>query len=367
MKVLLEYLGIKESGPILTLGIAKGFVENGHEVYIILSDKIENKTNWLEGFPRDRLFFINTTPKRNNLIYSTASFLHDCFLIKRKFRNIKFDCFITTFLVLGGWDKIICNLIKADRKFTLIHDPIPHSSMPEKESIKYRKLVKISNEIVVLTKKFIPIIESEYGFSLQRIHYMRHGKMNFLETKKQNIRGDIHKFTFLFFGRIDGYKGIDVLLDAYEVISKEYTDKVELRIAGNGDFSKYKNKFNLLMNKTLINRYIDDSEIPDLFSATGTILVLPYIDATQSGVTPLAFQFSVPVIASDTGGLKEQLFDGEVGSFFEAGDTNGLYKVMKQFLDNKKLYFEESERMKEYSEKLEWSSVIKEFVQSIWG
>lgn len=83
MKIILEYLGIKEAGPVLTYGIAKGFSDNGHEVYAVLSDEIENKKMWTETFSKDRLYFIKTTPKKNDIIHSTYSFIIDCFSIKK--------------------------------------------------------------------------------------------------------------------------------------------------------------------------------------------------------------------------------------------------------------------------------------------
>lgn len=367
MKVLLEYLGVKEAGPILTYGIAKGFMENGIDVYIILSDDIENKNLWISTFSNEKIYFIKSTPKKKRLISTTLSFARDCLLIKNKFNEINFDWVITTFLVLSGWDNIVCSLVKAKRKFTIIHDPIPHSSMPEVEANNYRKLVKRSEEIIVLTKKFIPVIETEYSFPKEKIHYMRLGRMTFAEGSLNGGINSIDSINFLFFGRIDGYKGLDVLLEAYELVSHKFGDSVELCIAGNGDFSKYQEKFSKLNNAILMNRYIDDNEIPVLFSKPGTVLVLPYIDATQSGVTPLAFQFAVPVIASDTGGLKEQLFEGEVGSFFNVGDYKQLYNEMLKFLNNHDLYIQEREKMKIYAKKLEWSEVIGEFIMQFRG
>lgn len=367
MRVLLEYLGVKEAGPILTYGMAKGFLENGIDVYMILSEEIENKNLWTSTFPKEKLFFLKTTPKKSRLIPTSLSFLKDCLSIKRKFHKKSFDLVITTFLVLSGWDRTICNLVKSKRRFTIIHDPIPHSSMPISEAKKYKKLVAQSKEIVVLTKKFIPVIETEYSYPKEKIHYMRLGRMTFTDYSNQNEDNSIRSIRFLFFGRIDGYKGINILLNAYELVSRDLGNSVELCIAGNGDFSIYQDKYSTLTNASLINRYIDDDEIPKIFSKPGTVLVLPYIDATQSGVTPLAFQFSVPVIASDTGGLKEQLFDGEVGSYFKVGDCEQLYKEMKKYADNHELYKQEQNKMNKYAHKLDWSVIIYEFLNHLRG
>lgn len=369
MKVLLEYLGIKEAGPVITIGMAKGFIDNGIDVYAILSSEIENKEEWKKILKSKHLFFIETTPKKRKIVTSSISFICDCIKIKQTFDKIRFDYVIKTFLVLGGWDSIVCKFIKSNRDFTIVHDPIPHSSMPIKDAQKYKKLICKSKEIIVLTKKFITVIEDEYNIPNNRIHYMKLGQMSFANSKEALINekndNDSCPVRFLFFGRIDGYKGIDVLLYAYKKIADDFPSKTQLVIAGNGDVTPYKETIAKISHVELVNRYIDDNEIPGLFLKPKTILVLPYKDATQSGVTPLAFQFLTPVIASDIGGLKEQLFDGNVGCFFEANNKDQLYEIMKKFVVNIDVYYGEQVKMKQYAKKLSWSEVVADLMNEI--
>jgi glycosyltransferase involved in cell wall biosynthesis len=62
--------------------------------------------------------------------------------------------------------------------------------------------------------------------------------------------------------------------------------------------------------------------------AMARFVVLPYRSATQSGVVPLAFAFGVPAIASATGGLVEQVIDGETGLLFAPGDVDALRALL---------------------------------------
>lgn len=89
-----------------------------------------------------------------------------------------------------------------------------------------------------------------------------------------------------------------------------------MTVAGSGDFSKYDSMFKELPQVDIVNRYIEDKEIDNYFSIPNTILVLPYLDASQSGVIPVALEYKIPIIASDAGGLKEQMNNGDFGLFF---------------------------------------------------
>ena len=116
-----------------------------------------------------------------------------------------------------------------------------------------------------------------------------------------------NKKTLLFFGLIRDYKGLDILIDAMNLLDDSY----QLIIAGEsyGSFEKYQNQIDNSYAKNRIkvfNRYIDDKDVPVLFSAAD-LLVLPYKSATQSGVIPVAYHFEIPTVATDVGGLKQTL------------------------------------------------------------
>jgi len=123
----------------------------------------------------------------------------------------------------------------------------------------------------------------------------------------QELELDPKKKTLLFFGLIRDYKGLDLLIDAMSLLDDSY----QLVIAGEcyGDFGKYRQAIDASPACSRIkamNRYISDDEVPQLFSAAD-LLVTPYRSATQSGVIPIAYHFDLPVLATDVGGLKENI------------------------------------------------------------
>ena len=248
------------------------------------------------------------------------------------------------------------------RKITICHDPIHHSGVKLIERILTTLYIKNSDEVIVLTKSFIPIVEKKFNLSPQHIHYMPHGRMSeyiihseTLPMIKENAQNTCN---FLFFGRIEKYKGLHILAKAYKQLSERYKN-ISLTIVGSGDFTEYEPAFKGLPHTTIINKYIADEDIGLYFSTPNTILVLPYLDASQSGVIPIALEYNVPIIASDTGGLKEQLNNGNIGFFCEANNADALEKQMEKCINHKEIIEEEKNKMKIFLRTLDWNIVTR--------
>lgn len=118
----------------------------------------------------------------------------------------------------------------------------------------------------------------------------------------------------LFFGLIRDYKGLDLLLEAW---AKWQPDGRKLLIAG--EFYTSREKYIELIERlglkdrvVLHDRFIADEDVRYYFSAADC-LVLPYRTATQSGVTQIAYNFSLPMVVTRVGGLPEIVPDGRVG------------------------------------------------------
>jgi glycosyltransferase involved in cell wall biosynthesis len=128
----------------------------------------------------------------------------------------------------------------------------------------------------------------------------------------------------LFVGRIQRYKGVGTLLEAYGSIATGI--RAPLVIAGAGSLTPDEMRRIADLGDgsvTVVNRWLSDTEIASLVAAA-RFVVLPYTSATQSGVIPLASAFGVPAIASDAGGLVEQVVDGRTGLLCRAGDVASL-------------------------------------------
>lgn len=118
----------------------------------------------------------------------------------------------------------------------------------------------------------------------------------------------------LFFGLIRDYKGLDLLLRAWAGLRPKGR-----RLIVAGEFYAPREKYVSLIDSlglrdevVLHDRFIADDDVRYYFSAADC-LVLPYRSATQSGVTQIAYNFSLPMVVTDVGGLPEIVPDGRTG------------------------------------------------------
>jgi glycosyltransferase involved in cell wall biosynthesis len=146
-----------------------------------------------------------------------------------------------------------------------------------------------------------------------------------LETGKKNL---------LFFGLIREYKGLDLLIDAMASLDSSY----QLIIAGEpyGSFDSYRKQIEASPARERIqvfDRYIGDEEVFRFFSAAD-LLVLPYRQATQSGVIPIAYHFETPVLATDVGSLRATLESPGTGRVCPADGASIAAGIEKMFAGN---------------------------------
>lgn len=103
----------------------------------------------------------------------------------------------------------------------------------------------------------------------------------------------------VFVGRLRTYKGIDLLLRAWPLVS---TPNANLLIAGHGRLGMSK----LPPAVTVRNEWLSDTQIESIIKSAD-VIVCPYTEASQSGIIPLAHASGIPVVVTPVGGLIEQI------------------------------------------------------------
>jgi glycosyltransferase involved in cell wall biosynthesis len=100
----------------------------------------------------------------------------------------------------------------------------------------------------------------------------------------------------LFFGSIWEYKGLQYLIQA-ELLLAKHLDHFKIVIAGTGEeFTKYRKQMVDLNHYEIMNEYIPDERVAELFQKASVVVL--HIEASQSGVVPLAFAFGKPVVVT---------------------------------------------------------------------
>ena len=219
-----------------------------------------------------------------------------------------------------------------------IHDLDPHSGSG------YGRLLYVWNNTIKRWADHILVHGETYrtrliaqGIAAHRVTYapLLHLFLNYESEKSLGERYTAEQLPpasadafALFFARLEAYKGIHVLIEAMREL-KETPGAAHVRIviAGNGDIGKLVTG-PLPDNVEVRNRLIADPEAIDLFSHC-SVVVLPYIDATQSALIAAAYYFGKPVMVTRVGALPEYVIEGETGRIIEPHDSKALADCLR--------------------------------------
>lgn len=142
--------------------------------------------------------------------------------------------------------------------------------------------------------------------------------------------------TILLFGRLGRYKGIEQIIEAAPLV-KASVPGLKIIIAGSAEgkedyFGDLRERMEGDPVFELHDRFIANEEVP-VFFQRASLVVLPYIEASQSGVISIAFAFGKPVVATSVGGIPEVMEDGRTGFLVPPGDhlalADGIIRILK--------------------------------------
>ncbi|GAB5404010.1 MAG: hypothetical protein Aurels2KO_22410 [Aureliella sp.] len=224
-------------------------------------------------------------------------------------------------------------VLKSLRKYPLVltvHNPVHHvgdvSSRRTPQwvmNLGYRQAL----EIIVHGQVLVDQLVSKLGIPREVIHVVPHVAMG--GRRPESVSQSSNRI--LFFGRIWRYKGLEYLIRAQPKITDAFPD-AKIVVAGVGEaFERYES---LMQNKDAFETHIykvSDNLREQLF-ADAAVIVLPYIAATQSGVVPIAFNHSKPVVATDVGALSEIVHDDETGILIPPGDSDAVADAVIRLL-----------------------------------
>lgn len=140
----------------------------------------------------------------------------------------------------------------------------------------------------------------------------------------------------LFFGRIWEYKGLEYLIKAEPLITAK-VPQARIVIAGTGeDFGRYRKMMTAADHFIVHNEYVSDQKRAELFRRAA-VVVLPYIEASQSFIISIAYRFGKPVVATTVGGLPEMVDHGRTGFLVPPRDSESLASAIVDLMRNEEM------------------------------
>lgn len=226
-----------------------------------------------------------------------------------------------------------------------------------------KKTINTANYLILLSNNSVRYFQERHtNYKAKTIMFRLGAHLPHVSEVAPEELSALESKYILFFGRVDKYKGIGRLCREYTAMDETLQEKVKLVVAGRGVFTEEESKY-IADNKNIIaiNRFITDEEMSWLMDHA-EIVTVPYIEASQSGVIPIAYHFGKAVIASDLPGLVENIRIGETGFIF---DSDAQLKQLLEEVANGNLRVDEDAVHSFYSETYNWEKNIKKLLDEI--
>lgn len=267
--------------------------------------------------------------------------------VGREIKKLKADIVVIRYWMpfmapcLGTLARII-RRNKKSKVIAITDNIIPHEKMPGGNLLS-SYFVKSCNGFIAMSRAVLSDLDT-FDKKRPRLYsphplYDNFGKKIPALLAKKHLNLDVDTSYILFFGFIREYKGLDLLIKAF-ADNRFRTLPVKLLVAGEFyiDGKPYLELIDKLGLKDLVvlhTEFIENSEIVYYFCASD-IVAQPYRDATQSGVTQIAYHFEKPMLTTNVGGLSEMVPDGKVG-YVVSPEVDEISEALLRFFNENKL------------------------------
>lgn len=231
------------------------------------------------------------------------------------------------------WFNFTLPLLRSYPLVLTIHDPRHHLGDTDGQKVPQWVMdfgFRRAAQLIVHGKPLGQVVVEQLGIPGDAVHVIPHIVLGD-DMAQSHVREEGN--LILFFGRIWGYKGLEYLIRAEPLITARLPE-ARIVIAGQGeDFSRYRRLMAHPENFLVYNEYISDDDRAELFRKA-SVVVLPYVDASQSGVIPVAYTYSKPVVATTVGALPEMVEDGRTGYLVPPRDERALADAVVRLMED---------------------------------
>ena len=218
---------------------------------------------------------------------------------------------------------ILCRMQAIPVVYT-VHDPAPHPGSPWTIRLGDWLTARLADKLVALTVIGRTQLLAR-GKAPGSVFVVPHPMYTLF--RRWRPRSARPEKIILFFGRVEAYKGLEILIQAFEVV-RQSLPGWRLIVAGEGQLPRGMQP-DTPGGIELINHYLPDDEVARLISRC-SIVALPYTSASQSGVVALAQAFERPVVATAVGGLKEMIIHGRTGFLVRPADGAAFGRALRR-------------------------------------
>jgi len=206
------------------------------------------------------------------------------------------------------------------------------------------------------------------GYSEEKLYIIPHGMYDQF-GRSEGINTSQHPGEILFFGHLSKYRGTDRLCDIADLIG-QFIDNFQIRVAGPMSESRKRSNWGKKVLTDLRNHprislrdeYIPGSEVEELF-ANASIVLLPYYDATMSGVVMTAYSFATPIVATDTGDIGWMIKEDESGLLAAPDSTEEIARQTERLINDSQLRRQIGTNILKARERYRWENIGTETIE----
>lgn len=237
------------------------------------------------------------------------------------------------------WTPLLSKTVEAKgcRFVPVIHDAVPHPGDSTARLTRWLlRDVYRADCIVTLSRSVAQSLAGQGYGNTRTIVPLFHPDLSYDSPITPHRLRPGEPLRLLFFGRIMSYKGLDLLAEAVAA-ALTHGARVSLGVYGSGHIAPDTRALLQKLDAEVENRWIADNEINGIFSRFDAV-VCSHVEASQSGVAAAAFGHALPVIAFPTGGIAEQVIEGQTGVLAAAPDVNALADAIARLASTPHLY-----------------------------
>ncbi len=293
------------------------------------------------------------------------------FLVGRKYKKIKPDIIIFRYWMpfFGPCFGTFARIVKSNHHTQIIaitDNIIPHEKrFFDTPFSKY--FLPVLDGAVAMSRKVLGDLQNfPISKPVKKTGYHAHplydnfGRSVSKSEACESLGLDENKRYILFFGFIRNYKGLDILLEAMSLLPESLKD-VNLLVAGeyyedSAPYDEIIAQKQLGKRVELHTKFIPNDEVRLYFSAAD-IVAQPYRNATQSGVSQVAYHFETPMIITNVGGLSELVPHGEAGWVCEPMAESLAAAIVSMYVPKRLDHIRNS--LKELKKQFSWPSMVK--------
>jgi glycosyltransferase involved in cell wall biosynthesis len=238
------------------------------------------------------------------------------------------------------WDQLYIDIAKRSgaKILLVVHDAQRHIGEESRAAVLLEnRLIGLADHIAVLSRYAGEVINVRLQ-KRKNVHIISPGLVMNADppgSAKQFPTG--RELRFLFFGRIQAYKGLDILLDAWaRYQANSAAPKATLSIVGSGNIEPYRAAIDAGSNIKLKHGWVSDEEMAEAF-ASHDVNVLPYLEGSSSATSLAGMWAGMPAIATRIGGFADQLFDRRNALLCDI-DADSISKSMLELACDVELY-----------------------------